>query len=87
MRRSKADKETLRMWQKKCERLEKENLKLKKELEAVEGYKDDYEELIASTKIMKEHYQNLIDNWTALYDDYKHELDLVLDTAKNVYEE
>ena len=77
-----ADKETLRMWQKKCHELERENLKLQSELNAIQQYKTDYENLIESTKIIKERYENLERSFNALYDDCKKELDTFLSNAK-----
>lgn len=84
LRKRKADKETLKMWQNRCHKLEIENKRLKGELEAIEKYKLDYENLIASVEVIKEHYRQVDENYTRLYEDYKAELDSVIQATRDI---
>ena len=82
----KAKSETLRMWQRKCYKLEKENERLKGELAAIQKYKDDYEEQLASLKVIKKHYQEMDKHMDVLYETAKQELDQLLGLTKETVE-
>ena len=76
------DPDTIQLWKDKYVKVEKENVKLRSELDAIQQYKDDYEDLIAQVKIIKKRYEYLIEKEEELYNDYKEELDKVLGIAK-----
>ena len=76
------DPETIQMWKDRCKKLERENSKLRGELEAVKSYKNDYEDLIASLSLLKRRYEYLIEQGESLYNLYKEELDNVLEVAE-----
>jgi len=76
------DPETIQMWKDRCKKLERENSKLRGELEAVKNYKNDYEDLIASLSFLKRRYEYLVEQGESLYNLYKEELDNVLEVAE-----
>lgn len=86
-RRIERDPETIQMWKDRCKKLERENSKLRGELEAVKRYKEDYEDLIASVNFLKRRYEYLIDQAEELENSYKDELENILKIANENSEE
>lgn len=75
------DPETIQMWKERCKKLERENSRLRGELEAVKRYKDDYEGLIASVGFLKRRYEYLINQAEEIEQAYKDEFDNILEIA------
>lgn len=67
----KAEKENTVLWKKEAKRLKAERDSLLAKLNSVSRYKQDYEDLISETKLLKERYQNLIDQMEDLFQEYK----------------
>lgn len=82
------DKETVQMWKDRCKKVEKENNRLRNELEAVRKYKEDYEDLIGSLSILKRRYESLLNRSEELEQLYRDELDSIHEiTKESVIEE
>ena len=81
------DKETVQMWKDRCKKVEKENSRLRGELEAVRHYKEDYEDLIGSLGVLKRRYEHLLEHAEELEALYKEELDRVLEIGKDSKQE
>ena len=81
--KKKDDPETIQLWKDRCKKLERENSRLRGELEAVKRYKNDYEDLIAGVSFLKRRYEYLVDQGEELYNMYKDELDGVLEAAES----
>lgn len=77
------DKETVQMWKDRCKKVEKENSRLRGELESVRRYKEDYEDLIGSLDILKRRYENLLNRSEELEQLYKDELDNIISIVKD----
>ena len=77
------DPETIQLWKDKYHKVEKENIRLRSDLNAIKQYKDDYEDLIAQVKVVKDRYEYLVEKEEELYKEYKEELDRVLTIAKD----
>lgn len=75
------DPETIQMWKERCKKLERENSRLRGELEAVKQYKEDYEGLIASVDFLKRRYEYLVKQANDIEQRYKDELDEILKIA------
>ena len=82
------DKETVQIWKDRCKKVEKENNRLRNELEAVRKYKEDYEDLIGSLSILKRRYESLLNRSEELEQLYRDELDSIHEiTKESVIEE
>ena len=81
--KKKDDPETIQLWKDRCKKLERENSRLRGELEAVKRYKNDYEDLIAGVSFLKRRYEYLVDQGEELYNMYKDELDGVLEATES----
>lgn len=78
------DKETVQMWKDRCKKLERDNNKLRSELESVRQYKEDYEDLIGSLDLIKRRYEYLVNQAEELETLYKEELDNILSVSKEI---
>lgn len=65
----------MQMLKDRCDKLEKDNRRLRGELEAVRHYKEEYEDLIASTKMIKKRYEHLVERGDNLLSLFEGELD------------
>ena len=72
------DKETISLYQKECKRLEKERNELLAELNAIKGYKQQYEDLIDEVTQLKNRYEVLIGQTEAISTEYKEKLEEAL---------
>ncbi len=69
------DKKTTLLWKKEAERLQKERDELLAKLNSIDRYKQDYEDLINETKILKERYLNLIATVEDIFEEYRLKLE------------
>ena len=73
----KTDKKTALLWKKEADRLQKERDELLAKLNSINRYKQDYEDLINETKILKERYLNLIATVEDIFEEYRLKLEEV----------
>lgn len=68
------DKETVALWKKEANRLERERNQLYDELEMIKSYKDNYDLLIREVSELKDKYTSIINKTEALGNEYKNKL-------------
>lgn len=68
------------LWKKEAERLKKERNDLLLKLDSIQRYKEDYENLINETKIVKERYEDLITIVEKIFSDYKSKLEKIIES-------
>ena len=72
---NKTDKKNQMIWKRESERLKKERDSLLAKLNSIRGYKEDYENLITETKILRKRYQYLIAAVENVFEEYKARLE------------
>ncbi len=68
------DKDTITLWKKEAERLERERNDLLDELNAIRQYKQQYENLITEVTRLKNNYEVLITQTKSISNEYKKKL-------------
>ena len=74
------NKETISLYKNECKRLEEERNRLLDELNAIQGYKEEYENLIEEVTNLKIRYNTLISKTEAIGNEYKKKLDNIIKT-------
>ena len=74
------NKETISLYKNECKRLEEERNRLLDELNAIQGYKEEYENLIEEVTKLKIRYNTLISKTEAVGNEYKKKLDNMIKT-------
>lgn len=72
-------KETIILLEKEVKRLEQERNELYTELEAIKGYKQQYEDLIAEVAGLKAKYVKIIEKAESIGSEYKEKLQAFID--------
>lgn len=72
-------KETIILLKKEVKRLEQERNELYTELEAIKGYKQQYEDLMAEVSTLKDKYEKLIKKAESISSEYKEKLQTLID--------
>lgn len=72
-------KETIILLKKEVKRLEQERNELYTELEAIKGYKQQYEDLMAEVSALKDKYEKLIKKAESISSEYKGKLQTLID--------
>lgn len=72
-------KETIILLEKEVKRLEQERNELYTELEAIKGYKQQYEDLIAEVAGLKVKYEKIIEKAESIGSEYKEKLQAFID--------
>lgn len=71
----KSNKTTISLYQKECRKLERERNELFAQLNAIQNYKQQYEDLMEEVKKLKNRYSNIIHETEALSAEYKKKLE------------
>lgn len=71
----KSNKTTISLYQKECRKLERERNELFAQLNAIQNYKQQYEDLMEEVKKLKNRYNNIIHETEALSAEYKKKLE------------
>lgn len=71
----KSNKTTISLYQKECRKLERERNELFAQLNAIQNYKQQYEDLMEEVKKLKYRYSNIIRETEALSAEYKKKLE------------
>lgn len=71
----KSNKTTISLYQKECRKLERERNELFAQLNAIQNYKQQYEDLMEEVKKLKNRYSNIIRETEALSEEYKKKLE------------
>ena len=75
----KNDKDTVALWKKEAKRLEKERNELYTELEAIKGYKQQYNDLITEVSELKDKYTKLLQQTESIGNEYKEKLQAIIE--------